>query len=174
MPRGRPKKIKVTREEIEAIKVEKSKTSYERKKQIIPGPWTDKEVNFAVNASLKQSRIVVFNEPVWGSYQDDNSWSEKGWYPIVVNVQVANIEQLQKEHSLNDIMAAVEKSLNDNKKLGHIIPLSYTYNNNFFSVWAKTNKKNIIGFAATRQKVYQIISEKTQDEPDSNSGNEQK
>jgi len=167
--RGRPRKTRVTREQIEAAKAEKKITTYARKKRIIPGPWTKIEPKFTVNAGLRLSKGVMDEiiGSAYGSYLRDNYWMEKGWYPVVVNVWSKDMVEVIKKHGLDQFVAACERSLTsvkDNKgkqKYGTVVVLEVGANNidkkhkdeRFISLKIKTNKKNISGFRAIRKGV---------------------
>jgi hypothetical protein len=150
----------------EAEKKRKSTSSYKKKKTIVPGPWSNINVDFDVKASLRLNQSMLGE--IYGTYPRDESWYEPGWYPIIFNLVSKNMHADIEKHGLDKFLSACEKALNsaDNiKKYGNIILLevavdkSHLENNKdrFISVRAKTNKKNISGFSAIRKGMYKIL-----------------
>ena len=165
---GRPKKEKLTKAQknIKAYREERLKTSAKRKRTIIPGPWTLLETKLALTPTLKaNSSIYSVLGPFYGIYRDDSNWNEKGWYPISINILLPDLQALVQTHGLDQVLAAAEIGLNKildenhKKSYGHIILLSVFSDNSqnpdpikrFISCWAKTNKKSVVGFLATRK-----------------------
>jgi len=165
MARGRPRKIRVTKEDIQGardafkIKANKRKTS--------PGPWT--QINPPVEVKAKLRAYNGLMGEAYGTYPKSGLTCEKGWYIILFNVTSKSIMRDVEKHGLDNYLAACEKSLNspDNKKkYGTIVILQSASNNSshekrnhrFVSCYAKTNKKSIKGFLATRKNVYQVLS----------------
>lgn len=184
MPRGRPKgsknKTRVTKKALQAVRAERKKTSYQRKKRVIPGPWTETEVEFEVKAKLRKNKSSILREDLgvcYGVYRKDPDWNEKGWYPIIINIEVPRLKKLVEDHGIDNVMAACEKSLSaveDKKgkpKYGTVVLLSLGSDNSqkpeasqrFLSVHAKTNKKGIEGFRAIRKGEMVILGKEKRD-----------
>lgn len=161
MPRGRPRKTRVTKEDIQEARVEMNKTSYERKRKVIPGPWTNIETKLIVEVSLRLNTGIIDQllGACIGSYTDDTNWFEKSWYPICINVELPDAAKLIQEHGIAQVLAATEQALNKMALYGDIILLQLVSDNSmnedptrrFLSLKAKTNKKSIKGFRAMRQ-----------------------
>jgi hypothetical protein len=175
MARGKKRKARVTKKDIMKIKKEREAnrkiTSYQKKKKIIPGPWTEIETNFKVNADLRLNDTGIMAEilgPSKGAYLREEFWLEKGWYPIVFNIEAKRMNTLVNKHGMDQFLAACEKTLNEkvDKKgkplYGKIVLLNMTVDNSqradkskrFISCRGKTNSKNISGFKAIRKKEY--------------------
>lgn len=156
MPGATKIKTRVTKKALNKARKELNKTSYERKKKVIPGPYT-KDTDLRVPVKLLENSSIMFSFTYLGSYVRDMNWNEKGWYPIVFNIPYD--EGLLKEHGIDEYMAALEKSMSDEKidnkkKYGTVVITSKVLENKekgFISVRAKTNKKNISGFKAVRK-----------------------
>lgn len=171
MPRGRPRKARVTKKEVielrEKQKKEKAVSTYKRKKNIIPGPWTNIDSEVEVKVKLKENSGVN-GTPSFGSYPNTRFYpiiDPRGWYPILINITSKSIKRDVEEHGLDNYVAACEKSLNEQKKYGSVVILQVSVDHSldeergrrFLSCLAKTNKKNISGFAAIRKKLYVVI-----------------
>lgn len=171
MPRGRPRKTRVTREEVINIrkqeKAEKAISNYTRKKTIKPGPWTDRQPGFKVKVSLCK-RVSVTGVEYNGTYPKFGPGVEKGWYLILFNLTSENIKRDVEKYGLDDYLAACEKSFNkgsNQDKYGTLILLQVASNNSvhedsnhrFISCYAKTNKKNVAGFTAHRKEGYVLL-----------------
>ena len=170
MPRGRPRKIRVTQEEVieirEKQKIERSISSYSRKKVIKPGPWTNMDSPIKVKVTLKINKGIMEKE-AYGSYPDSKFHTniEKGWYPILINIVTKSMKRDVEKHGIDNFLAACEKSLNEQKKYGTVILLkaSVDHSSNddneqrFISCLAKTNKKSISGFLAVRKKIFTVL-----------------
>lgn len=161
MPRGRPRKVRITKEDIQEARVEMNKSSYERKRKIIPGPWTNTETKLEVKATLRLNDSIIDQllGPCYGSYSVDNDWDEKAWYPIYINIEIPKAARLIKKNGIDQVLAATEQALNKTGLYGDIILLQLFSDNSlhedptrrFLSLKAKTNKKSIKGFRAMRQ-----------------------
>lgn len=174
MPKEKTRKIRVTKQQVREILEEKKKSTRGRKNRVIPGPWTEVEVNFSVEARIRWSKNFIGRD-VRGTFIQDEMWSEKSWYPIIVNITSDDISEKVSEFGLDNYLAACEKSLNDSedkeKDHGKIVLLSCAVDNShrekdpFVSCRAKTNRKNIRGFSAIRStkgssgKKYIVIGE---------------
>jgi len=162
------RKVRVSKTDTIRIREENKKTSYQRKKLIIPGPWTNIETSFKVKARLRENKSSVMAEilgPSFGSYSNDTGWTERGWYPIVFNLEAPKMKKIIDEHGIDNFLAASEKALNEikNKKgkslYGRIIITSLCVDNSgrtdvtnrFISCRGKTNSKKIKGFRAIRK-----------------------
>lgn len=165
------RKIRITKKEIIAYREEKKISSYKRKRNILPGPWTNIEVDFKVEASLKKSKHILekYGE-YYGSYREDSTWDEKGWYPIVFNIEVSGLKELVEKYGIDKVLAACEISLceteeSGKQKYGDLVILELGADNSqnpdtakrFLSCFGKTNKKNIEGFMAIRSGEYKKI-----------------
>lgn len=165
------RKIRVTKKDIKRIREDRKITSYQRKKDVKPGPWTEMETTIKVKVDMRLNTTGVMAEilgPARGAYTREVNWLEKGWYPIVFNIEAKRIKGLVTKHGMDQFLAASEKTLN--KKLdkqgkpeyGKIIILVMSVDNSqrsdksnrFISCHGKTNKKNISGFRAMREKKY--------------------
>jgi hypothetical protein len=168
MPRGRPRKTRVTKKEVTEIKYAKKNmpSSSKAKRTIKPGPWTNRTVSVHVESELRPHHGMV--GIMYGSYEKNERWNEKGWYPVIFNIMSNNIKDEIDKYGLDDYIAACEKQFNteDNKKkYGTIIILEVLGDNSqredpdsrFISCRAKTNKKSIEGFAAIRKGIYQVL-----------------
>jgi len=168
------RKTRVTKEEVIAYREDKKIPSYKRKKNVIPGPgpWTDTAHEFTVKANLRATKsIVAAQGDIYGSYQNDTNWLEKGWYPIVFNITTENLKELITQYGLNQVIAASEHNLSDQlneegkPKYGDIIILRIAVDHSldedpakrFISVGGKTNKRSITGFVAMRAGEYKKI-----------------
>ena len=165
------RKTRVTKEEIIAYREDKKISSYKRKKNIKPGPWTNLEVDFEVRASLRKTKhFIISYGDILGAYRDDDNWTEKGWYPIVFNIEVDGLKKLVNKHGVDKVLAACENSLNEEdkhgkQKYGDIIILGLGVDNSqnpdatrrFLSCHGKTNKKSIEGFMAVRAGEYKKL-----------------
>lgn len=167
------RKTRVTKEDIAEARKEMKISSYQRKRKIIPGPWTGIETDFTVKPSFRLNKSAWFKESYYGAYTYTHNWHEKGWYPILFNLVEPKMQRLVKKHGIDKFMAAVEKAFNEmkgpgNRPLyGNIIILEWSCDHSqdedperrFISIRAKTNRKNIEGFSAIRKKQYIIIGQ---------------
>lgn len=182
---GRRKKIKaqkLTRKQIiHQYKEDTKKTCAKRKKTVIPGPWTGLESKVKIAPELKTNYSM--NKSLgeyFGIYRSIESWDEKGWYPIAINIQAKNLKELVQKHGIDAVLAACETKLSETPdesgkpKYGRIV-INYVVNDGsqndnrdkqFVSCWAKTNKKRIIGFMASRKGVLEVLKplEENEDE----------
>jgi len=170
MPRGRPRKTRITQDEVKAYreeqKREKSISNYKRKKTVVPGPWTEIDSPINVKATLRENNTVS-GDIAYGTYPNPRFYpvQQKGWYPILINITSKSIKRDVEEHGLDNYVAACEKSLNDQGKYGTIIILNVSVDHSldddrskrFLSCLAKTNKKSISGFTAIRKNKYQVL-----------------
>lgn len=163
------RKTRITKKEIIAYREEKKISSYKRKKNIVPGPWTNVEVDFEIKVNFRKNKHVIekYGETI-GTYSEDSGWHEKGWYPIVFNLEAEGLKELIEKHGIDKVLAACENSLNEmedekgRQKYGDIIILKLGANNSqnpdtskrFISCHGKTNKKSIEGFMAVRSGKY--------------------
>ena len=116
MVKRKKRKTRVTKKDILRIKEDRKITSYQRKKQIKPGPWTDVETPVKVNADIKLNTTGIMSSilgPSKGSYVKEELWSEKGWYPIVFNLEAKRMNTLVVRHGMDQFLAACEKALNN-------------------------------------------------------------
>jgi len=164
------RKTRVTKKDIMVQKKELKMTSSQRKRRIVPGPWTNKDTDLKVRVNLREDKSSLMADilgPSIGNYIKDDLWGEKGWYPIVFNVEAKKMASIIKKHGMDEFLAASEKALcemvdKDGKPLyGHIIITSVTVDGSmrekskrFISCRGKTNKKNISGFRAMRKGEY--------------------
>lgn len=168
MPRGRPRKTRVTKRAITAIKEAKrnAPSSSKSKRMVSPGPWTNLKTTLKVKANLRVHKGLLGD--MYGTYKRLEHWGERGWYPVIFNITSKSIQRDVAEQGIDNYMAACEKDLNSekNKKLyGTIILLEVGADNSqreardqrFISCIAKTNKKSIVGFAAIRKGIYQVL-----------------
>lgn len=168
------RKTRVTKKEIAKQRAERKLSSYQRKKKIIPGPWTELETKLKVKAQMRHNNSGVMAEilgPSYGTYVKEEIWGEKGWYPILFNLEAPNMKSLVAKHGMDQFLAAAEKALNDKvdeqgKSLyGRLIIMEVGVDGSqredesrrFISCRAKTNKKNIKGFRAIRKGEYITI-----------------
>lgn len=160
MPR---RKTRITKEEIQTLREQKKNyNSSKAKKTIKPGPYTNLESPMTLEFTLRKNKSVVSTIPDYlGAYKDDTNWNEKGWYPIILNVQIPNLKSYLDQHGPNLTTAAIEKSLNELKEqLGDVIilnVLNFNLVQEFVGIEAKTNKKHISGFTAVRSGKYQVL-----------------
>ena len=161
------RKTRVTKKDIEKARVERSITSAQRKRKVIPGPWTERETKLKVKAYFKYNNKGVMADilgPSYGSYTKDELWGEKGWYSLVFNLVAEDMKSIIAEHGMDNFLAACEKSLNEQldtkkkPKYGRIIItiMCVDHSNReserrFISCRGKTNKKGIEGFRAIRK-----------------------
>ena len=153
---------------------ERKITSYQRKKKIIPGPWTEIETIIKVNADIRLNNTGAMASilgPSRGTYLKEEYWSEKGWYPIIFNLEAKRMNTLVARHGMDQFIAASEKALNSKldssgkPMYGNIVILSVSVDNSqrtdksrrFISCRAKTNNKNIPGFMARRKNEYKRL-----------------
>jgi hypothetical protein len=150
------RKTRVTKEEIKALREQKKNyNSQKAKKTIKPGPWTDKSSTFTLETTLRKNKSIIPTIPDYlGAYQESLDWTEKGWYPIIVNVQIPTLQIYLNKYGTDSLIVALEKSLNRRKQqLGDVIilkVLNFNLTQEFVGVEAKTNKKHIQGFTAIR------------------------
>jgi len=170
MPRGRPRKVRVTQKEVhefrEKKKREKSVTSYKRKKTVVPGPWTEINPPLKVKAKLRENNGLGSTKSL-GSYPNPKFYPspQKGWYVILINITSKSIKRDVEEHGLDNYVAACEKSLNEQGALVTVIIMQVSVDHSlredrggrFISCQAKTNKKNISRFTAVRNGTYQVL-----------------
>jgi hypothetical protein len=171
MARKKKRKARVTKDDIKRIREERKISSYKRKNTVRPGPWTEIETDLKVNADIRLNTGGVMADilgPAKGSYLREEFWFEKGWYPIVFNIEAKRMNTLVERHGMDQFLAACEKALNNkldrkgNPEYGKIIILNMSVDNSqrkdktkrFISCRGKTNKKNISGFRAIRKKEY--------------------
>jgi len=170
------RKTRVTKAEVRRIQEERKKKVKGRKNKIIPGPWTEIDPGFKVKAELRWGTNFL-GKKLRGTFQEDEMWAEKSWYPIIINVTSKDIKTKVEKHGLDNYLAAVEKSLNDSpdklKDHGYIVLLTASVDGSqreeperrFISCHAKTNRKTVVGFSAMRtpkeggKKKYMIIGE---------------
>jgi len=179
MPRGKQRKTRVTKEQIKAVRKDMKISSYQRKRKIIPGPWTEVETTFKVKPKFRANHSFYFkDQPYYGKYTYTHDWHEKGWYPILFNLEANNMQKLVAKHGMDKFLAATEKAFNEMKGknnrpvYGNIIILSWSCDHSqdedpsrrFISINAKTNKKNILGFMAFRKKEMVILGDPTDDD----------
>jgi hypothetical protein len=168
--RGRPRKVKpkLTKTErfIQAYKQDCKLTSSERKKTIVPGPWTGLKTELKVEALLRPLKSVCERfGAIQGVYRDDSAWKEKGWYPITINIACPKLEENVIKYGIDQVLAACEASLNQTQDYGTLV-IMYLFSDNsqqadsncFLSCLAKTNKKRIEGFLAWRKGQLGVIS----------------
>lgn len=164
------RKTRVTKKEVIAVREEMKIPSYQRKKNIKLGKWSEIDPGFTINLKLKANKSCYSDDVYYGSYVDVSNWCEKGWYPILMNIQLNDMKELITTHGMDKFMAAVENSLNTTKengkpKFGNVVLLEWLTDNSqnddeskrFISIKAKTNKKNITGFFASRKGELVII-----------------
>jgi hypothetical protein len=158
------RKTRVTRANIRKILEDnknKKLAGSKGSKIVKPGPWTENASKISVNAFLSPSNTIMGS--VYGSYIRDPVWSEKGWYPVYVNISSKNIQKEIEEYGIDAYLSACERSLNnsENKKIfGDIVILdiiSSFSKNNFISCRAKINRKSAKGFIAVRKNEYKIL-----------------
>lgn len=165
------RKARVTKEMAHQFAEDQKLTTAKRKKIIVPGPWTNLDPTFTVNAAPRKHQPIIMTEPYFGVYREDNNWNEKAWFPISINVTFPNMPALVKEFGLDLVLAAAEKSLTEQKIYGNLILLYVVADNSqrptdpFISCRAKTNKRNILGFAALRNQVLTVLTKANQDAP---------
>lgn len=165
------RKTRITKKDILKAKNDRKITSYQRKKKVIPGPWTEVETSLKVKSDLRTNNSGIMAEilgPSKGTYLREEFWPEKGWYPILFNIESKRMKEIIAKHGIDQFLAATEKELNrktdkSGKSLyGKIIILNVSVDNSqredkskrFISCRGKTNKKNISGFMAVRKKEY--------------------
>lgn len=159
-------RTRVTKKDIEEVRTKtKSKIN---KKKTDPGPWTELTPTNPVDVELKCSDSAL-GKICYGTYPKHGPIRKKGWYNILLNITSEKIKEDIEERGLDDYVAACEKwfgKTENKKKYGTVVILEVRVNNalrdegpRFLSCLAKTNKKNIKGFAAIRQGVYQIIGD---------------
>lgn len=165
------RKTRVTKKDIERQRAERKLTSYQRKKKVVPGPWTDMETKLEVGAVLRNNKTGAMAQilgPSLGSYTKQELWGEKGWYAIVFNIEVPDMKALVAKHGMDQFLAAVEKSLNSREDdqgkalYGRLIITEMAVDGSqrddesrrFVSCRGKTNKKSIKGFRAIRKGEY--------------------
>jgi len=158
----------VTKEDIKKAREDRSVSSYQRKKRVIPGPWTNRATTLEVKVRFRNNKASIMAEilgPSLGSYTKEELFGEKGWYPIVFNIEADDMKEIVKQFGMDEFLAAAEKSFNnqlDNSKkpkYGTIIITHMSVDNSqredpykrFISCRGKTNKKNITGFRAIRK-----------------------
>lgn len=172
-PQKKTRKTRVSKKAVKKIREDANKPSYVRKKTIIPGPWTNTETDLKIHLKLRPNKSFYFKEGYLGSYTNDHNWSEKGWYPIIINIEAKGLKKIVSEHGLDTTLAAAEKAINQLKDgkskslYGHVIFLNWMVDksqeedeqNRFISISAKTNKKSIPGFMAIRKKEMVLLGE---------------
>jgi hypothetical protein len=171
---NKPKLTKVQKL-MKSFREERKKTPYKRKNTITPGPWTNLPTKLKLTPTLRTNHSVGGLE-FYGLYRDTSNWNERAWYPISINIELPDLLPLVQKHGLDQIMAACEQSLNarvdGRKRYGTIILLSVFSDNSqnpdptrrFLSCLAKTNKKRVPGFIATR-KGELVVYSKAEEEP---------
>lgn len=174
MAKKKKRKTRVTKKEIKRLIEDRKVTSYQRKKKVRPGPWTEMKTSLEVTVNMRldaNGAISSILGPARGAYTREECWSEKGWYPIVFNIEAEGIRELVAKHGMDQFLAASEKYLNKkldengNSEYGRIIILDMSSDNSqrsddsncFISCHGKTNKKNISGFRAIRKKEYIVL-----------------
>jgi hypothetical protein len=155
-------RVRVTKEQAHAAAEELKKTSAKRKKTIVPGPWTNTPTKLSLQVSLKEHKPVSKLESYSGVYREDANWSEKAWYPISINLVFPKMQEILQTYGLDQTLAACEKALNEQMVYGDLVLLYLVADNSnrhtpFLSCRAKTNKKNIVGFAAIRNQEMVVI-----------------
>lgn len=160
------RKTRITKEEVQALREQKKNyNSNKAKKTIKPGPWTNVEPSFKVKATLRPTPSVISTIPDFlGAYKDIEAWGEKGWYPVIFNVQVSNLQKMINDYGQDLLLAAIEKSLNLNPKLKDLVllrVLSVNLANNYVGIEAKTNRKSIPNFTAIRNGKYVLLGAET-------------
>lgn len=178
MPRGR-RQTRVTKEEVRAVRKNMKLSSYQRKRKIKPGPWTGKTVKFKVKPRFRANNSNYFQDrQFYGKYTYTHNWKEKGWYPIIFNLEFDNMQKLVAKHGIDAVMIATETAFNEMKDknskpmYGNIILRSWSCDHSqdedpekrFISIEAKTNKKNIEGFIAIRGKEMLILGEQSEED----------
>ena len=166
MAKRKKRQTRVTRQNVEEIRAEKKVKANKRK--AAPGPWTEFQTKLDVKAKLK-SRQGIIGESC-GTYTDQrfSPITEKGWYPVLFNVTSRSIQRDVDKFGIDEYLAACERSLNNDenkKKYGTIILIGMLLDHSnhedrdhrFISCTAKTNKKSISGFAATRKEGYIVL-----------------
>lgn len=158
---NKKRKTRVTKAEVRQLREDNKKKVKGRKNKIVPGPFTDIDPGFVVKANIRWGNSFL-GEKLRGTFPYDEMWSEKSWYPIIINITSKNIQDDINEHGIDNYMAACERSLNDSdsneKDHGHIVLLEASVDGSqreqedrrFISCMAKTNRKTIVGFAAHR------------------------
>lgn len=170
--RKKKRKTRITKQDISEARKDIKMSSYQRKRRVVPGPWTEMETKLKIEAAMKLNNNSIMASsmgPSFGSYTNkDEIWGEKGWYPIVFNLVAPDMKETITESGLDQFLAASEKSLNEQRdatgrpKYGVVIFTRIGVDGSqredeerrFVSIRAKTNKKNISGFRATRKKKY--------------------
>ena len=162
------RKTRVTKKDLERAREERKVSSYQRKKKIIPGPWTNLNTDLQVSAKIRNNKLGIMAEilgPSLGSYTKEKLFGEKGWYPIVFNIESDDMQNTISKCGMDQFLAAVEKSLNKQTdsngkpKYGTVVIMRMSVDNSqrddksmrFISCRGKTNKKNIPGFRARRK-----------------------
>lgn len=166
------RKVRVTKKAIKKIQEQNKISSATRKRTIIPGPWTNKTTKLKVDAFLVEHKSICHNIGSYnGIYSNNQDINERGWYPLFINISFPDIKNIAAKHDVDEIMTACEISLNQKdktgkKRYGDLVILELASNNSqkedeptrFLSCKAKTNRKNITGFAAVRNGEFGIIS----------------
>ncbi len=160
------RKTRVTKQQILDMKAERKITSQQRKQHIKPGPWSQITTDLTVECALRpHSSLSSALGTYYGAYLDDAGWTEKSWYPININLDITNIQDLIKVYDMSQILNACEKALNSKEIYGDVVLLGLGANNinnsdpakRFISLRAKTNRKSIKGFRATREKKLVVL-----------------
>jgi len=157
------KMVKKIREERKKIK---NTSSYQKKKTVVAGPWTNITTKLKVKVSLRAHNGLMGES--YGTYPSIEMWHEPGWYPIIFNLMSKEIQAEVEKYGINEYLAACEVALNlpeNKKKYGNVVFLEMQADNSqnedksrrFISMRAKTNKKNIIGFTAIRKGIYKVL-----------------
>ena len=118
--RGRPRKIRVTKENIQEARIELKKKANKRKTS--PGPWTDIGSPIEVKVRLRITNGIMGE--VYGTYPKYWMKPEKGWYIILFNVTSKSIMRDVEVHGIDNYLAACEMSLNtpeNKKKYGTVV-----------------------------------------------------
>lgn len=135
-------------------------STYRSKHTITPGPFTGKETNLLIEPILKPNTSL--NQTFYGVYRSTDTWNEKGWYPISINITFDRINEIIKLNGIDEVLTACEKYLNLSNKYGNLIILELISINHiatppFISCLAKTNKKSIPDFKAIRGGFFKVF-----------------
>lgn len=163
------KPLTTRQKRIKAYHEEQARTSAQRKRTIIPGPWTETLTALKLEPTLRENCSICESlGPYLGVYRDTSNWNEKGWYPISLNLTLENLNVQVQQHGLDQVLAACEVALNNTKRYGRLI-LLWVFSNNsqdldptkrFLSCWAKTNRRRLEGFMASVRGVLVVYPHK--------------
>jgi hypothetical protein len=179
--KAKQSRTRVTKKQLTKVKKaqqkKKNTSLYKCKKRVVPGPWTEFETELVIEPKLRWSEGVCKDDPkssifgkLRGTYPHINWWDERGWYPIYINLVCPSIAELVEKYGMMEVVAAFEKGLNtesNQKEFGTIVLLKVVVNHSldrtrkpsdrFLSCFAKTTKRDIVGFLTTRGGNYRII-----------------